>query len=182
MPPPLEYWWFSFHYGPSQRSRLEGVQLVGCESETCAKPTLLQQAGTCTGLGCTASPPTLERDYGLNSFKYAGSQCRFNNNHYVGSHFRLVAELDGQVRTSDVVLLPDAEGWGDSFEWRVSVGDQDLAITKDPGFRGYGHGEERFLQWLTDSGAGLLLTQLVELPVAGLCLGLWLKRHTERLS
>jgi hypothetical protein len=168
--------WLTFDYKTAQLIHLEGIQLVRCPTSNCEQPALLQQYGTCSVDGCLSSSPELPKlEDWMGEFECAGNRCRAASYGYPyeGPYFKLVVQFSDQARTSEVMnglpLFP-----GDRTTWRVIVQDTDLSMTPDTDFKelNWRYGQYRL---------GLVLTQLIELLVAGLYLLMVVRVGSERL-
>jgi hypothetical protein len=161
MAPPPSVAWFTLEYETNPAPRLQGLQLVGCPSEACEQPVLLQQYGVCEADGCLSGPASSSG--WSTAFDCAANRCRSTvyPNHG-GTAFKLVAEFADQVRVSPVTGgLPSS--FGQEAAWKVSVRAQSLAITPDDTIPAMRLPYERFSNNLGWVGLSLL----VEMVVAG---------------
>jgi hypothetical protein len=170
-PPPSEVW-FTFDYETSQRVKLEGVQLVGCDTIDCFQPVLLQQYGVCNDVACLSSSPKLT-DWS-DTFECAGNRCRSASHKYEMTHFKLVVQFSDQVRLSKVLDGLPTEYWGRQIVWRVTVKDAGLLVVPDTNL-------EQPVDRLGLFLVGLLSTQLIELIIAASYLWLWMRVDVKRL-
>ena len=170
--------WFTLLYGTGRTPRLEGLQLVGCPTEQCEQPVLLQQYGVCQAEGCLSSQVTLS-GFDL-SFGCTENLCRATSyNDYGGMDFKLVAQFSDRVRSSPVTSKLPSE-FGEETAWNVTVGASDLSITPDVSIPTLSEPYELFPRDM----AWLGLSILVEVLVAGACFyfltpadkNLWLNR------
>jgi hypothetical protein len=122
--------WFTLLYETGHRPRLEGIQLVGCPTEQCQSPVLLQQYGVCEAAGCLPPPVTLVDGFAT-AFSCAADRCRgMSYNDYAGMDFKLVAQFSDQVRSSPVTSKLPSE-FGEVAAWNVIVGETNLSLTPD---------------------------------------------------
>ena len=173
-PSPPTVVWLLFEYQTAQTPRLEGVQLVGCDSAACANPVLLQQYGRCDGDGCL--PGTAVLTGYENSIECTNEFCRAEAwPDHGGTDFRIVAQFSDRVRLSGVSgKLPADED--ESLTWRVTVQESDLSIAgrgtppaiHDPGKR-------------LQANLGVVgLSILAELVVAGACFYIFARTDLRR--
>jgi hypothetical protein len=156
--------WFTLVCETGHRPRLEGIQLVGCPTEQCEQPVLLQQYGTCEADGCLPPPVTLPDGFAT-SFGCAADQCRgMSYNDYGGMDFKLVAQFSDQVRSSPLTSHLPSE-FSEVVAWNVIVGETDLSLTPDATIPTLNEPYELFPRDM----AWLGLSILVELLVAGVC-------------
>lgn len=177
--PPTELW-FMFDYQVSPPPKLEGVQLVRCDTGACEKPVLLQQYGVCDAPVCLESRPELT---GLGDpSDCQGGRCRFASPEYGYAfkmdddvYFRLVAQFSDRARVSNVAAesLQSLNAIGAVSAWRVTVQDDGLSMARDTDFRQPGGRNASFLFWFA-------VTLVVELLVARLCLWMW--KRGERVT
>ena len=173
--PPPSVVWLEFEFETEPAPRLQGIQLVGCESGACAQPILLQQSGECDEAGCIAPPETLT---GMsNSIGCADDICRSSAfPSHGGSSFRIVAQFSDRLRTSAVVEGLPAE-YGEESTWRVLVGGADLSLERQADAPVISHPHrlvQRNLGWVG-------LSILIELLVAGLCFRIFAQTELTQL-
>jgi hypothetical protein len=180
-PPPAQLW-FAFEDESGRPLTPQGVQLVGCDPD-CSNEILLQTYGACDQPGCLSGEPALNiwsdklscssAQPGWEALPSPANQdstiglCQATSYDYPGQ-FRLVAQIDGQVYTSEPRPFTEQQysDWEQAF--RVIVSPSGLALVEHPDFEAPGGYWPGFIP-------SLLLTLVVELLVAGLYLGLLLK-------
>lgn len=135
-PPPARFW-FAFEDEFGQPLSPQGVQLMGCDGD-CQQGTLLQSYGVCDQPGCLPGAPTLSgvqshfacspAQPGWDAIPSQNSRyatvglCRSSSYDYSGQ-YRLVAQIDGQVYSSEPRPFFEQEyeiGWNEAFRVVVS--------------------------------------------------------------
>jgi len=181
-PPPAQLW-FVFEDESGQPLTPQGVQLVGCDPN-CTNEILLQHYGACDQPGCLPGEPVLGSwsdeincSQAKPSWEALPSQsnrdstvglCQTTSYDYSGQ-YRLVAQIDGQVYTSDLHPFQDSQNYTDwEYAFRVVVSPTGLALVENPDFEAPSGSWPGFFP-------SLLVTLAVELLVAGLYLGILLK-------
>ena len=167
--------WFTFDYKTAQIPKLVGIQLIGCETTNCGRAVLLQQYGTCDGVGCLALPATLTVK--PNDFGCAGNKCRsaaFPS--HGGTDFRLVVQFSDRIRISEVISkLPSS--FVEDTAWRVVVQGTDLSMQPDT----IPVVPDPYVLNIQHLLGRLGLSIVVELLVAGLCFQIWSNTDRRRL-
>lgn len=174
-PPPAEVW-FEFKDGEATVA-VVGLQLLGCEDNTCAEPVLLQQYGACDSAECLKTSPHLTDIF--DAITCSTYRCRAMSSSYKGRPFRLVAQFSDGARTSDVLLSLPVKKTQEVQGWVVQLEGDRLAATPLPNFKdpqSIGLGIENFLLFLK----GAFLTFVSELFIAALYF--WLRLHYTRGS
>ncbi len=169
--PPPSVAWFTFAYENYPTPKLLGVQLIGCLTQVCEQPILLQEYGACNASTCINLPATLTGF--LSSFNCAGNRCRSTvYPDYGVTYFRLVAQFSDRARTSQVTgNLPSA--FNEESAWDVAVRESDLSLT--PADTVPQVNQPHALHNLAMLGISIA----VELVVAGVGFSFWAK--TERV-
>jgi hypothetical protein len=188
-PPPARLW-FAFQDDTGQALSPQAVQLAGCDGD-CSAEILLQSYGVCNQPGCLPGQPALQNwadEFGCSpaqpSWETIPTQsnrqstvglCRAASYDYSGQ-YRLVAQIDGQVYTSDLHPFQDSQAitdWEQAF--RVVVAPSGLSLVENPDFEAPAGYWPSFIP-------SFLLTLAIELLVAGLYLGLGLKLRSATLG
>jgi hypothetical protein len=91
VPQPPDYAWFQF----APEIPFQGVQLVGCSTPTCDRPTLLMQSGVCQVPGCLSGDPQLGVPH---QFNCAAQTCLYTESPFgkapAGRRFKLIVAAD----------------------------------------------------------------------------------------
>ncbi len=165
--PPPQRVWFTFTRTGSAPALPEALQLLACETETCAAPLEIYQYRVCDAAECL---PGAVESSGYEGLECAGNRCVLTV--YGGQlpsvkYFKLIAQYSDRVRSSAAAPWSLGRWDEDSSSWTVQVQDTDLALAVG-----------------TDAGAtlqipnlllGLALTFVIEIVVAGV--GFWLLRR-----
>jgi hypothetical protein len=173
--PPPSVAWFTFVDQTGQSPRLEGVQLIACDTADCQQPVLLQQFGACDGSECIKSTPTLSG--WSTALDCAVGICRSSAypNHG-GTSFRLVAKFSDGTRTSDTVgTLPSK--YAEVAAWQVLVNTANLSIVQDPRVPSI----DNTIRLIPQNFKWIVISIIAELLVAAACFQLLAKTDTHQL-
>ncbi len=168
-PPPPRRMWFTFERAGAAPALPRSLQLLACETETCAGPLMIYQYKDCDAAECL--PGAVESsDY--EGVECAGDRCVltiYGGYNSSFKYFKLIAQYSDRVRSSATM----AWAWGDRNDmpsWVVQVQEADLTLTEgSPSIC-------RTLE-LPDLLWSMALTFVVEIAVAGV--GLWRLRREE---
>ncbi|NDJ16019.1 hypothetical protein [Myxacorys almedinensis] len=100
-PAPPPYLWFTFLDQPA----VEGMQLIGCQTALCEKPTLLMQHGTCVRSSCLKAQPRLEAPH---RFECAADRCLYQGVSLqaapLAPYLKLIGQFQNRVRSSQAFV------------------------------------------------------------------------------
>lgn len=173
--PPPSVVWLTFDYKTAQPPQLLGIQLIACMTADCELSVLLQQYGTCDGVGC-AKLPLIQSDR-PSEFVCAANICRSAvSPTHGGTDFKLVVQFSDRVRSSDVISkLPSS--YAEAKAWHVIVRETDLVIVLDTATPA----RHNPLKLFSNNFWWIGLSIAVELLVASLCFQIWARTDIRRL-
>jgi hypothetical protein len=100
-PAPPPYIWFTFGGQPP----IQGMQLVGCRTALCKKPTLLVQSGVCRQSGCLTAQPLLKTSH---QFECTQDICLYRESSFSNlpsaPYFKLIGQFQNGVRFSQAFI------------------------------------------------------------------------------
>jgi hypothetical protein len=127
--PPIPKLWLTFTDANGQPIRPNAVQVLGCEDEGCAAPTLLAATGTCNTTPCIGTPPE----------NFAQAECKAQHC-LLGFAFnfpprlKLIVQANQKIVSSPIIATQELAmnfSYTEPTGWRVVVGDS-LTVTPDP--------------------------------------------------
>jgi hypothetical protein len=127
--PPIPKLWLTFEDADGQPITPTAVQVLGCEDEGCAAPTLLAATGTCNTTPCIGTPPK-----NLAQAECKAQHCLLGFAPSFPPHIKLVAQFDQSILSSLVIDTRDLVlnfSYSEPTGLRVVVSDR-LTATPDP--------------------------------------------------
>ncbi len=167
-------YWFNFEDEFGHPISPEGVQLVGCRDD-CSIDILLLSNGVCKLPGCLQDEPQIHGEG--DQLDCAGATCLAASFEFYdhSQEYRMVAQIDGQVYASLPQPFHEFGGFMD-YPFRVVVSPPGLEMIEDPNFEIPDRGMEGGFFF------SLLVTLFVELLVAGMYLGIGLRKRGAALA
>jgi hypothetical protein len=116
--------WLELDHQTSEPTRLEGLQILACDTSDCSQPTLLDQYGRCDAPGCLDAAPEGPVDQHLQCL---GDRCVVVFRYFLTefTHFQVIAQFSDRQRESGVFSdrLDFRNGW------RLTVDDTGLVVS-----------------------------------------------------
>jgi hypothetical protein len=126
--PPPSIIWLLFDYKIDKPIDIIGIQLIGCETEECANPILLQQYETCDNEMCLSGNPESDNMWS-STFDCVENKCRLSSTDYEQRPFKIIIQFSDKTRSSEV--MSQLPGFMGEQIWRVNVQDSTLTLTQE---------------------------------------------------
>jgi hypothetical protein len=129
VPPPPSIW-IRFFIKNFVTPKIFGVQILGCEEESCINPVYLKGNGTCNAQECITTQPLLTEESTLDCIS---NRCLFRLGYYdaeyIPAFIKFIVSSDAGIVVTSTNPFPQC--FGCSHYWKVDLSEETHEITDD---------------------------------------------------